>query len=88
MSKSTSRKKYGFSYESNEKFFEEVVDLGYENSFHSPTSEHLLQMTVFEKMVEFYIFYRDPNKCFSPLFPYMIGEKLKQFVKECTKKKN
>ena len=67
MSKSTSRKKYGFSYESTENFFDEVVDLGYENSFHSLASEHLLQMTVFEKMVEFYIFYRDPNKCFSPV---------------------
>ena len=67
MSKSTSRKKYGFSYDSNKKNFDEVVDLGYGNSFHSLKSEHLLQMTVFEKIVEFYIFYRDPNKCFSPL---------------------
>ena len=24
-------------------------------------------MTIFEKMVEFDIFYRDPKKCFSPL---------------------
>ena len=31
------------------------------------TSEHLLQMTIFEKMVEFDSFYRDPKKCFSPL---------------------
>ena len=67
MSNSPSRKKYGFSYDSNEKYFDEVVDLGYGNSFHLPTSEHLLQMTIFEKMVEFDIFYRDPKKCFSPL---------------------
>ena len=31
------------------------------------TSEHLLQMTNYEKMVEFDIFYRDLKKCFSPL---------------------
>ena len=67
MSKSPSRKKYGFSYDSIEKYFDEVVDLGYGNSFHSLTSEHLLQMTNFEKMVEFDIFFRDPKKCFSPL---------------------
>ena len=67
MSKSPSRKNYGFSYDSNEKYFEEVVDLGYGNSFHLLTNEHLLQMTIFEKMVDFDIFYRDPKKCFSPL---------------------
>ena len=61
------RKKYGFSYDSNEKYFDEYVDLGYGNSFHLLTSEHLLQMTIFEKMIEFDIFYRDPKKCFSPL---------------------
>ena len=43
------------------------MDLGYGNSFHLLTNEHLLQMTIFEKMVEFDIFYRDPKKCFSPL---------------------
>ena len=76
MSKSPSRKKYGFSIKSNENFFVEVEDLGYGNSFLLLTNEHLLQMTFFEKMVEFDIFYRDPKKCFSPLkFPYMIGEK-------------
>ena len=67
MSKSPARKNYGFSYDSNEKYFDEDVDLGYRNSFHLLTSEHLLQMTIFEKMVEFDIFYRDPKKCFSPL---------------------
>ena len=67
MSKSPSRKKYGFSYDSNEKYFDEVVDLGHGNRFHLLTSERLLQMTFFEKMVEFDIFYRDPKKCFSPL---------------------
>ena len=68
MSKSPSRKKYGFSYDSYE-YFDEVVDLGYGNSFHLLTSEHLLQMTIkmVQKMVEFDIFYRDPKKCFSPL---------------------
>ena len=39
MSKSPSRKKYGFSYDSNEKYFDEVVDLGYGNSFHLLTNE-------------------------------------------------
>ena len=43
------------------------MDLEYRNSFHLLTSEHLLQMTIFEKMVEFDIFYRDPKKCLSPL---------------------
>ena len=71
MSKSTSRKKYGFSYDSNEKFFDEVVDLRYGISFHLLTSEHLLQMTIFEKKVEFDIFYRDPKNCFSPLRTYL-----------------
>ena len=66
-SKSPSKKKYGFSYDTKEKHFDEVVDLGYGNSFQLLTSEHLLQMTLFEKMVEFDIFYRDPKKCFSPL---------------------
>ena len=67
MSKSPSRKKYGFSYDSKEKYLDDFVDLGYVNSFHLLTSEHLLQITVFEKKVEFDIFYRDPKKCFSPL---------------------
>ena len=31
------------------------------------TNKHLLQITIFEKMVEFDIFYRYPKKCFSPL---------------------
>ena len=59
MPKSPSRKKYGFSYDTNKKFFDEVKDLGYGNSFHLLLSEHLLQMTIFEKMVELDIFYRD-----------------------------
>ena len=75
MSKSTSRKRYGFSYDSNEKYIDEVRDLGYGNNFLLLTSEHLLQMTIFENMVEFDIFYRDedelfqslPKKFFSPL---------------------
>ena len=73
MSKSPSRKKYGFSYDSNEKYFDEVVDLGYRNSFYLRSSEHLQKkMTIFEKMVEFDIFYRDPKKCFnlSRVSPY------------------
>ena len=45
MSKPPSRKKYGFSYDSNEKYFDEIVDLGYGISFHLLTSEQLLQMT-------------------------------------------
>ena len=67
MSKSPSRKKYGFSYDSNETYFDEVRDLSNGNSFHLLTSEHLLQMTIFEKIVEFDKFYRDPKKCFNPL---------------------
>ena len=43
------------------------MDVGYGNSFHLLTSEHLLQMTIFEKLVEFDIFYRDPKKSCSPL---------------------
>ena len=46
MSMSPLRKKYGFSYDSSEKFFHEVVDLGYGNSFFLLTSKHLLQMTI------------------------------------------
>ena len=47
MSKSLSRRKYRFSYDSNEKYFVKFVDLGYGNSFRLLTSEHLLQM-IFE----------------------------------------
>ena len=47
------------------------MDLGYVKSFHFLTSEHLLQITDFEKMVEFDIFYRNPKKCFSPLRIYL-----------------
>ena len=67
MSKSPSRKNYGFSYDSNEKYFDEVVDLVYGKSFQLLISEPILQMTIFEKMVEFDIFYSDPKKYFSPL---------------------
>ena len=49
MSMSPLRKKYGFLYDSSEKFFHEVVDLGYGNSFFLLTSKHLLQMTIYEK---------------------------------------
>ena len=51
MSKASSRTKYCFSYDSNEKSFDGVVDLGYGNSFHLLACELLLQMTIFEKMV-------------------------------------
>ena len=61
------REKVRFSCDSNEKYFDEVVDLGYKNSFQLLTSEHLLQMTIVEKMVEYDIFDRDPKKFFSPL---------------------
>ena len=33
MSKSPSRKKHGFSFDSNEKFFDEIVDVGYGKIF-------------------------------------------------------
>ena len=67
MSKSHSRKNYGYSYDSNKKSVEKIVDLGYRNSFHMHKSEYLLQMTFFEELFEFNIFYRDPKKFFSPL---------------------
>ena len=54
-----------FSYDSIEKTFDEVVDQGYGNSFHLLTRENLLQMPIFEEMVEFEIFYREWKKCFS-----------------------
>ena len=41
MSEPPSRKKYGFSYDSNEKCFDEVVDLGCGHSFQLLTSEQL-----------------------------------------------
>ena len=72
MSKSLSRKKYGFSYNSNEKCFSEVVDLGHGNSYHLLTSKNLLQMTTFEEMLELDIFYRDPKKCFSPFKIFLL----------------
>ena len=66
MSKSPSKKKCWFSYDSNENCFDEVRDLGNGNSFHLLSRELLLQLTLFEQMVEFVSFYRDPKKCFSP----------------------
>ena len=62
MSNSPSRKNNGFSYDSNEKHFDEIVDPGYGHSFHFPTSKQLLQMTNFEEMVELDIFYSNPKK--------------------------
>ena len=50
-----------------EKMLTKVLDLGYGNSFHLLTSEHLLQMIIYEKKVIFDIFYRDPKKYFKPL---------------------
>ena len=89
MSKSTSRKKYRFSYDSNEKNFDEVVDLGYGNGFQLLTSEHLLEMTIFEKMVEFDIFYRDSKKCFSPLrISLHEWRKIETIRDKSTRKKN
>ena len=52
MSKTPSRKKYRFSYDSNENYFDETVDLGYGKCFHLLSSEHFLQVTDFEQMVE------------------------------------
>ena len=48
MSKSPSRKKYGSSYDSEEKYFDEFVNLGYGKNFHLLTSKNLLPMTIFE----------------------------------------
>ena len=47
MSKSTSKEKYGFSYDSNEKNFDEVVDLGYGNSFHLLTSVETVNFLIY-----------------------------------------
>ena len=67
MSEPPSRKKYAFSNDLNGEYFNEFVDMGYGHSFRLLTREHLLQMTIFEEMVEFDIFYRDPKKSFSLL---------------------
>ena len=45
----------------NRKYNDEAVDLEYRNSSHMLTWENLPQMTIFEKMVEFDVFYRDPK---------------------------
>ena len=88
MSNSPSRKKYGFSYDSKLKNFDEFVDLGYGNSFYLLTSEHLTQRIIFEKWLEFDIFYRNLKKCFSPLRIHLHDwQKLKQFVIQGTRKK-
>ena len=65
MSESRSRLKYGFSYDSNEKQIDEIVHLGYGKFFHVRSNEHLLQIIIFEELVEFGIFYRDLKNCFS-----------------------
>ena len=79
---------YGFSYDSDKKYFDKVVDLGYGNSFQLLTPEHLVQVTIFEEMVVFDI-YRDPKKYFSPLILYLHDwQKMKQLVIDCTRKKN
>ena len=67
MIKSPLKNKCGFSIDSNENYFVEMVDLGYGISFQLLTSEHLLQMTTFEEKVEFGIFYRYPKKFFCPI---------------------
>ena len=67
MPNTTCKMKHGFSYNSNENYFNEVADTGYRKNFHLLTSEHLLQVTVFEEMVECEIFNRNPKKCLSPV---------------------
>ena len=52
MSKTPSRKKYRFSYYSNENYLDETVDLRYGKCFHLLSSERFLQVTDFEQMVE------------------------------------
>ena len=39
-----------------EKFFDELMDLEYGHRFHLLTSKHLIQMTIFEEIVEFDIY--------------------------------
>ena len=48
-------------------FSDEIVDVGYGKIFFLLTTEKLLQMSFFEQMVDFDIFYRDWKKCFCPL---------------------
>ena len=87
MSKSLSRKKYGFSYDSVETNFDEIVKLGYGNSFHLLTGEHLLQETIFGKKVEFDIFFGYPKKCFSPLRIYLHDWRKNETIRDTRYKK-
>ena len=50
-----------FSYGSNEIFFDKIAGLRYGKSFYLLTKEDLLQIIVFEEIVELDIFYRDPK---------------------------
>ena len=77
MSKTLSRKKYGLSYESNEKFFDEIADVGHGNSFHLLASDNLLEMIAFEEMVQFDTLYREPKKFSTPfrIFPTRMEKK-------------
>ena len=68
MPKSLSRKKYGFSYNSNEKK-DEFADLGYRNSLRLLTSDHLLEVTVLIQRIV--------------LFPKTVKQ-MKQFVMKGT----
>ena len=61
MSKTHSKKEYGFSYDSNENFFDKIAGLRYGKNFYLLTKEVSLQLIVFEEMVELDIFYRDPK---------------------------
>ena len=58
--------------DSYEKYFDEIVNLGYGNSFHLLANELLQQMTILEEIVEIDIFYRDRKKCFSPLSVFLL----------------
>ena len=65
------------------------MDLGSRNNFHLLTSEVLLQMTIFEKMVDFDNFYRDPKKSFTLLINNLHDwRKIETIVIRGTKKEN
>ena len=101
MSKSSSRKKIRVFIWFKFKKIDATWYLGYGNSFHLLEKENFLQMTIFEEMVEFDIFYRESKKFFDllnfSLHNWRIVEtihdrcyrkdNLRQYVIESTKQK-
>ena len=88
MFKSSSRKNTAFHMIQRKKN-DEVLDLGYRKNFRLLTSEYLLQMTVFERMVDYDIIYKDLKKCFSPLRFYLHDWRIIETIRytRCNKEK-